>query len=55
MTDKEAKDFIAALTNRHGKPKKLEGDFMSKFTIYGWDAQDRIFRYSAIFNDEKTP
>ncbi|WP_293743317.1 hypothetical protein [uncultured Pedobacter sp.] len=53
MTDKEAKDFIAELTNRHGKPKKLEGDFMSKFTIYEWDAQDRIFRYSTIFNDEK--
>jgi hypothetical protein len=53
ITDKEAKDFIAALTNKHGNPKKLEGDFMSKFTIYEWEAEDRIFRYSTIFNDEK--
>ncbi|SDG51022.1 hypothetical protein SAMN05421827_107120 [Pedobacter terrae] len=53
ITDKDAKDFIAALTNNYGKSKKLEGSFISKFTIYEWEAKDRIFRYSTIFKDEK--
>ncbi|WP_138765842.1 hypothetical protein [Pedobacter xixiisoli] len=53
ITDKEAKDFIATLTKKYGNHKKLEGEFMTKFTIYEWEAKDRIFRYSTIFNDEK--
>lgn len=53
ITDKEAKDLITALTKKYGNFKKLEGEFMTKFTIYEWEAGDRIFRYSTIFNDEQ--
>lgn len=53
ITDKETKNFIESLTKKYGNYKKLEGDFMSKFVIYEWEAGDRIFRYATIFTDEK--
>lgn len=53
ITDQETQKFIQDLTKKYGKAKKLEGEFMSKFTIYEWEAKDRIFRYATIFTDEK--
>ena len=53
ITDQEIQKFIQALSKKYGEAKKLEGEFMSKFTIYEWEAKDRIFRYATIFNDEK--
>jgi len=53
ITDKETRDLITALNKKYGNFKKMEGEFMSKFTIYEWEAKDRFFRYATIFNDEK--
>lgn len=53
ITNEQAKNFVENLTTEYGKYKKLEGDFMSKFTIYEWEAGDRIFRYATIYSDEK--
>lgn len=53
ITNEQAKNFVENLTNKYGKYKKLEGDFMSKFTIYEWEAGDRIFRYATVYTDEQ--
>lgn len=53
ITNEETKNFIESLTKKYGNYKKLEGDFMSKFTIYEWEAGDRIFRYATVYTDEQ--
>lgn len=53
ISGEETQKFIQFLNKKYGKAKKLEGEFMGKFTIYEWEAKDRIFRYATIFNDEK--
>ena len=53
ITNEQAKNFVENLTTKYGKCKKLEGDFMSKFTIYEWEAGDRIFRYATVYTDEQ--
>ena len=53
ITNQETKNFIETLTKKYGNYKKLEGDFMSKFTIYEWEAGDRIFRYATVYANEQ--
>jgi hypothetical protein len=53
ISNQQTKKFIQTLSKKYGEAKKLEGEFMSKFTIYEWETKDRIFRYATIFNNEK--
>lgn len=53
ITNDEAKALISAFTKKYGQFKKLKGEFMNKFIIYEWETDDRLFRFSTVFTDEK--
>lgn len=54
MTKIESQNFLNILKEKYGKYKKTEGEFGGKFFIYEWEINNKIIKYSSIFNDENS-